>query len=65
MPVLSLGREGDNLVLECAEMAKYLTYRDSKAVIENLTNAKVSRCRIHNCVQRVGKYMNNERRKIA
>ena len=28
----------DDLVFECAEAATYLTYRDSKAVIENLTN---------------------------
>ncbi|MFX1534820.1 MAG: hypothetical protein ACFFDI_11405 [Promethearchaeota archaeon] len=33
----------DDLVLECAEAATYLTYRDSKAVIDNLTWAEVSR----------------------
>lgn len=53
----------DDLTLECAEIATYLTYRDSKSVIENLTNAEVSRCRIHGCVQRVGEFMNSERRK--
>ena len=53
----------DDLVLECAEAATYLTYRDSKAVIENLTNAQVSRHRIHDCVQKVGVFMNEERRK--
>lgn len=31
----------DDLVLECAELATYLTYRDSEMVIENLTNAEV------------------------
>lgn len=53
----------DDLALECAEIATYLTYRDSKAVIENLTAAEVSRCRIHDCVQKVGEFMNRERRK--
>jgi transposase-like protein len=53
----------DDLTLECAEIATYLTYRDSKTVIENLTQAEVSRCRIHGCVQRVGEFMNVERRK--
>ena len=53
----------EDLVLECAEAATYLTYRDSKAVIENLTFAEVSRQRIHDCVQRVGSFMNEERRK--
>ncbi len=52
----------DDLSLECAEIATYLTYRDSKTVIENLTNAEVSRCRIHECVQRVGEFMNKQRR---
>jgi transposase-like protein len=51
------------LVLECAEAATYLTYRDSKTVIENLTYAEVSRTRIHECVQKVGAFMNGERRK--
>ena len=40
-----------------------MTYRDSKTVIENLTWAKVSRTRIHECVQRVGEFMNVERRR--
>ena len=53
----------EDLVLECAEAATYLTYRDSKAVIENLTWAEVSRTRIHECVQKVGQFMNEERRK--
>lgn len=53
----------DDLVFECAEAATYLTYRDSKTIIENLTWAQVSRCRIHDCVQRVGAFMNEERRK--
>lgn len=54
----------DDLTLECAEIATYLTYRDSKTVIENLTNAEVSKCRIHGCVQRVGEFMNQERRRL-
>ncbi len=53
----------DDLVFECAEAATYLTYRDSKTVIENLTNVEVSKCRIHDCVQSVGAFMNEERRK--
>lgn len=60
--VLPRQRIVDDLVLECAELATYLTYRDSKTVVENLTNAEVSRCRIHGCVQRVGAFMNAERR---
>jgi hypothetical protein len=51
----------EDLVLECAKTATYLTYRDSKSVIEGLTWAKVSRCRIYDCVQRVGEFMNQER----
>ena len=53
----------DDLLLECAETATYLTYRDSKTVIENLTRAEVSRSRIHDCVQKVGVFMNEERHK--
>jgi transposase-like protein len=53
----------DDLVFECAEAATYMTYRDSKAVIENLTSTDVSRCRIHDCVQKVGAFMNEERRR--
>jgi transposase-like protein len=53
----------DDLVFECAEAATYLTYRDSKTVIENLTSAKVSRCRIHACVKEVGEFINEERRR--
>jgi transposase-like protein len=51
----------DDLVLECAETATYLTYRDSKTVIQNLTNAKASRHRIHSCVQKVGAFIDGER----
>lgn len=54
----------EDLVLECAEAATYLTYRDSKAVIENLTWAEVSRTRIHECVQKLGEFMNDQRRKV-
>jgi len=61
--VLPRQRIVDDLVLECAELATYLTYRDSKMMIENLTSAEVSKCRIHGCVQRVGAFMNKERRK--
>lgn len=35
--LLSKQRVVDDLDLECAEAASYLTYRDSKTVIENLT----------------------------
>jgi hypothetical protein len=61
--VYSRQRIVDDLDLECAEMATYLTYRDSKAVIENLTHAKVSKDRIHACTQKVGDFMNQTRRK--
>ena len=37
--VLPKKRIVDDLTIECAEVATYLTYRDSKTVIENLTNA--------------------------
>jgi hypothetical protein len=63
--VLPKKRIVDDLVLECAEIATYLTYRDSKTVVENLTNAEVSRCRIHDCVQRVGTFMDQERRRSS
>ncbi len=53
----------DDLVFECAEAATYLTYRDSKTVIENLTSVEVSRCRIHDCVKEVGEFITEERRK--
>jgi hypothetical protein len=52
----------EDLVFECAETATYMTYRDSKTVIENLTWAEVSRTRIHECVQKIGEFMNEERR---
>jgi len=55
----------DDLVLECAEAANYLTYRDSEKVIESLTGAEVSRHRVHSCVQRVGAHMDRERRKAS
>lgn len=35
--VLPKQRIIDDLVLECAEIATYLTFRDSKTVVENLT----------------------------
>jgi len=53
----------DDLDLECAEVATYLTYRDSKAVIENLTHTEISKNRIHACTQKVGDFMNQTRRK--
>lgn len=45
-PLRGLGprkRVVHDLVLECAEAAAYLTYRDSKTVIENLTKTRVSK----------------------
>jgi hypothetical protein len=53
----------DDLDLDCAETATYLTYRDSKTVIENLTHTQISKNQIHTCVQKVGNFMNQERRK--
>jgi hypothetical protein len=53
----------EDLVFECAETATYMTYRDSKTAIENLTWAEVSKTRIHGCVQKVGSFMNEERQK--
>ena len=55
----------EDLVFECAETATYLTYRDSKTVIENLTKAKVSKHRIHAYVQKVGSFIDKERRETA
>lgn len=55
----------DDLVLESAEAATLLTIRDSKTVVEGLTKAKTSKHRIHGYVQRVGSYMDRERRKAA
>jgi transposase-like protein len=55
----------NDLSLECAESATYLTYRDSKTVLENLTHAKVSKDRIHACAQEVGGFMNQTRRKSS
>ena len=55
----------DDLALECAEVATYLTYRDSKTVIESLTKARVSKHRIHSCVQKVGAFIDGERREAA
>jgi len=52
----------EDLDFECTETATYLTYRDSKTVIENLTKAKVSKHRIHSCVQKVGAYIDKKRR---
>jgi transposase-like protein len=53
----------DDLVLECAEVATYLTYRDSKKVVESLTKARVSKHRIHSCVKNVGAFIEQERRR--
>ena len=61
--VYSRQRIVNDLDLECAEVATYLTYRDSKTVIENLTHAEVSKDRIHICAQKVGDFINQERRK--
>jgi len=44
----------DDLVLESAEAATLLTYRDTKTIIEGLTKARTSKHRIHGYVQRVG-----------
>jgi transposase-like protein len=55
----------EDLDFECAETASYLTYRDSKTVIENLTKAKVSKHRIHSCVQKVGAFIDEERRETG
>jgi len=55
----------EDLDFECAETATYLTYRDSKTVIENLTKAKVSKHRIHSCVQKVGSFIDKERRETT
>lgn len=55
----------DDLAFECAETATYLTYRDTKTVIENLTKAKVSKHRIHCCVQKVGAFIDTERRETG
>ena len=53
----------DDLVLESAEAASLLTYRDAVTVIESLTKAETSKHRVHRYVQIVGLYMNAERRK--
>ena len=55
----------DDLVLESAEAATLLTYRDTKAILEGLTKAETSKHRIHGYVQRVGSHMDRERRKAA
>jgi transposase-like protein len=55
----------EDLDFECAETAAILTYRDSKTVIENLTKAKVSKHRIHSYVQKVGAFINKERREAG
>jgi transposase-like protein len=55
----------DDFVFECAEVATHLTYRDSKTVIEKLTKAEVSRHRVHSCVQRIGAFVEKERREAA
>jgi len=55
----------NDLDFECAETASILTYRDSKTVIENLTKAKVSKHRIHSYVQKVGAFIDKERRETG
>lgn len=55
----------DDLVLESAEAAILLTYRDTETILEGLTKAETSKHRIHGYVQRVGSYMDRERRKAA
>ena len=55
----------DDLVLECAEAATYLTYRDSKTVIENFTKTRISKHRIHSYVQEIGAFMDKERKETA
>jgi len=57
MGVEAWRRVVEDLDFECAETAAYLTYRDTKTVIENLTKAKVSKHRIHSCVQKVGSFI--------
>jgi len=52
----------EDLDFECAETATYLTYRDTKTVIENLTKVKVSKHRIHTNVQKIGSFIDKERR---
>jgi hypothetical protein len=52
----------NDLDVECAETATYLTYRDAKTVIETLTKTKVSKHRIHSYVQKVGAFIDKERR---
>ena len=47
----------DDLVLESAEAATLLTYRDAKTIVEGLTQAETSKHRIHGYVQRVGAIM--------
>ena len=53
----------DDLDFECAELATLLTYRDSQTVIRNLTKAEVPKHRIHSYVQKVGAFIDEERRK--
>jgi len=53
----------DDLVIESAEAASLLTYRDTVTLIESLTKAETSKHRVHRYVQEVGSYMNAERRK--
>jgi transposase-like protein len=54
-----------DLVLECAEAATFLTYRDSKTVVESLTKTRISKHRIHSYVQEIGVLMEGERREEA
>lgn len=55
----------DDLVLESAEAATLLTYRDTVKVIESLTEAQTSRHRVHRYVQKVGSYVGEGRRKAV
>ncbi len=52
----------DDFVLESAEAATLLTYRDTVKVIETLTHAETTRHRVHRYIQQVESYMNKERR---
>jgi len=50
---------------ECAETATYFKYRDSKTVIKNLMKAKVSKHRIRTYIQKVGAFIDKERRETG
>jgi hypothetical protein len=63
MGILPRQRAVDDLEFEVAELATYLTYRDSEAVLGSCLGMKVSKSRIFNSVQKVGRFMNEERLK--